>query len=71
MIIENIKTGQRFEVAPGTTYPKSAYREVTLGDNKTKKKQAEPKPPVKKAPAKKKKATKKKPSKKTKKINVL
>ena len=29
-IIENKKTGQRFEIADGALYPKAAYREITL-----------------------------------------
>lgn len=62
MIIENIKTGQRFEVADGTHYPTHAYRIATPEPTP-----AAPTPSVvvpPKKPAAKKPAPKKKPAKK-------
>ena len=59
MIIENIKTGQRFEVAPETNFPKTAYRVVTAEAKPI----AEPKAIV--PPVVVKKPTKKAPKKKT------
>ena len=35
MIIENIKTGQRFEVAPETNFPKTAYKIVQSAPDST------------------------------------
>lgn len=74
MIIENINTGERFEVADGTNYPASAYREVRKEAPKPEQvvvkdtaPQFEPKAPAKKPAKKKKKPAKKKTSKKSKK----
>lgn len=67
MIIEHIATGRRVEVADGTKYPVTAYREVkdepiTVADTAP---QFEPTPePTPEKKPSKKKTTKKKPSKK-------
>lgn len=63
MIIENIKTGQRFEVAKDTHFPETAYKIVTP-DATAEKNSAIPAPVVVKKPTAKKPASKKKKAKK-------
>lgn len=64
MIIENVNTGQRFEVADGTHYPESVYRIVNR-EEKAPEPKLEPKPAPKVTPEKKKKSkTAKKKSRK-------